>query len=74
MSEDTEVSVRLADLEARFVHAERTLQDLSEVTNQQWKQIDRLENQVKQLKERTAELERYKNDGGALSEERPPHY
>ena len=60
MSEDTEVSVRLADLEARFVHAERTLQDLSEVTNQQWKQIDRLENQVKQLKELSIVVEEVK--------------
>ena len=74
MSKGPEVTIRLADLEARFTHTERILQDLSDVTNQQWTQIDRLENKLKQLKERTAELEQKQNDVGKLSEERPPHY
>ena len=52
MSKGPEVTIRLADLEARFTHTERILQDLSDVTNQQWAQIDRLENKLKQLKER----------------------
>ena len=74
MSKGPEVTIRLADLEARFTHTERILQDLSDVTNQQWAQIDRLENKLKQLKERTAELEQQQSDFGKLSEERPPHY
>ena len=74
MSKGPEVTIRLADLEARFTHTERILQDLSDVTNQQWAQIDRLENKLKQLKERTAELEQQQRDVGKLSEERPPHY
>ena len=74
MSKGPEVTIRLADLEARFTHTERILQDLSDVTNQQWAQIDRLENKLKQLKERTAELEQQQSDVGKFSEERPPHY
>ena len=74
MSKGPEVTIRLADLEARFTHTERILQDLSDVTNQQWTQIDRLENKLKQLKERTAELEQQQSDVGKLSKERPPHY
>ena len=74
MSKGPEVTIRLADLEARFTHTERILQDLSDVTNQQWAQIDRLENKLKQLKERTAELEQQQSDVGKLSKERPPHY
>ena len=74
MSKGPEVTIRLADLEARFTHTERILQDLSDVTNQQWTQIDRLENKLKQLKERTAELEQQQSDVGKFSEERPPHY
>ena len=35
MSKGPEVTIRLADLEARFTHTERILQDLSDVTNQQ---------------------------------------
>ena len=74
MSKGPEVTIRLADLEARFTHTEGILQDLSDVTNQQWTQIDRLENKLKQLKERTAELEQQQSDVGKFSEERPPHY
>ena len=74
MSKGSEVILRLADLESRFAHTEKILQDLSDVTHQQWTQIDRLENKIKQLKERTAELEEKHSDTGKLSEERPPHY
>ena len=74
MSKGPEVTLRLADLESRFTHTELILQELSDVTHQQWTQIDRLENKIKQLKERTAELEQQQSDTGKLSEERPPHY
>ena len=74
MSKGPEFMLRLADLESRFAHTEKILQDLSDVTHQQWTQIDRLENKIKQLKERTAELEEKQSDAGELSEERPPHY
>lgn len=74
MSKGPEVTLRLADLESRFTHTELILQELSDVTHQQWTQIDRLENKIKQLKERTAELEEKQSDNGKLSEERPPHY
>ena len=74
MSKSPEVTLRLANLESRFSHTEKILQDLSDVTHQQWTQIDRLENKIKQLKERTAELEEKQSDTGKLIDERPPHY
>ena len=74
MSKSPEVTLRLANLESRFSHTEKILQDLSDVTHQQWTQIERLENKIKQLKERTAELEQQQSDAGKLIDERPPHY
>ena len=65
---------RLADLESRLAHTERAFQDLSDVTREQWDEIDRLKRQVELLKDRIAELERV--DGGTpqLEDQKPPHY
>ena len=64
----------LADLESRFAHTELVFQELSDVTREQWEEIDHLKRQVERLKDRIAELER--GDGGTpqLENEKPPHY
>ena len=73
MSAPDDLDVRLADLEARFVHAEQTLQDLSDMTRQQWDLIDALKREIERLKDRAAALE----DRAQLpntEDEKPPHY
>ena len=74
MVEVYEAGDRLADLESRFAHTELVLQELSDVTREQWEEIDRLKRQVEHLKDRIAELERV--DGGTpqLEDQKPPHY
>ena len=74
MIEVYEVGDRLADLESRFAHTELVLQELSDVTREQWEEIDHLKRQVEHLKDRIAELER--RDGGTpqLDNQKPPHY
>ena len=74
MTEVYDVDDRLADLESRFAHTELVLQELSDVTREQWEEIDHLKRQVEHLKDRIAELER--GDGGTsqLENEKTPHY
>ena len=74
MTNGKDVDDRLADLESRFAHTELAFQDLSDVTREQWDEIDRLKRQVELLKDRIAELERV--DGGTpqLEDQKPPHY
>ena len=74
MTEVYDVDNRLADLESRFAHTELMLQELRDVTREQWEEIDHLKRQVEHLKDRIAELER--GDGGTpqLDNQKPPHY
>ena len=74
MSDGEDAEYRLADLESRFVHTERALQDLSDVTRQQWAEIDGLKLQVERLKDRITELDQGGSGAGRLEDERPPHY
>ena len=74
MTEVYEVGDRLADLESRFAHTELVLQELSDVTREQWEEIDHLKRQVEHLKDRIAELERGGGGTPQLENEKPPHY
>ena len=74
MAEVYEVGDRLADLESRYAHTELVLQELSDVTREQWEEIDRLKRQVEHLKDRIAELERGNGGMPQLEDQKPPHY
>lgn len=74
MSDGSDADDRLAELESRFAHTERALQDLSDVTRQQWDETDRLKRQVERLKDRIAELEQGPGDAAPATDEKPPHY
>ncbi|WP_298437370.1 SlyX family protein [Geobacter sp.] len=64
---------RLTDLEIHIAHLERTVQELNEVVFRQQRAIDRLEGELKGLREQVLA-------GGASllkkpeEEEPPPHY
>lgn len=61
---------RLSDLEIRFAHQESTIAELNEIVMQQWRKIDLLERQLKQLRDEM------QNVGGQREGEEPPppHY
>ena len=74
MTNGKDADDRLADLERRFVHTELVFQDLSDVTREQWVEIDHLKRQVEHLKDRIAGLERGGGGTRQLEIEKPPHY
>ncbi|AJE01996.1 SlyX family protein [Geobacter pickeringii] len=64
---------RLTDLEIHIAHLERTVQELNEVVFRQQRSIDRLEGELKGLREQV------RAGGDSLlkkpeEEEPPPHY
>jgi SlyX protein len=61
------VEPRIVDLEVRYMHLEKLLQELSDVLAQQEKTIARLVAEVTELRERLP-------DDGARPNEPPPHY
>ena len=74
MTNGKDAEHRLADLESRFAHTELAFQDLSDVTREQWGEIDRLKRQVERLKDRIAELEQDVGGTPRLEDQKPPHY
>ncbi|MDD9878732.1 MAG: SlyX family protein [Magnetovibrio sp.] len=71
-ADDTDAD-RLAELETRFVHTEQALQDLSDMTTEQWAAIDALKREVRRLKDQIATLED-RPGAAAPEDEKPPHY
>jgi SlyX protein len=59
---------RLVDLEVRYTHLERLLDELNLVLFAQQRQIDGLEKQVQALRARLADA------GDQVANEPPPHY
>jgi SlyX protein len=59
---------RLVDLEIRYAHLERQLQELSEVVFAQQRQLDALTKQLKQFQSQLLE------PNEAVPNEKPPHY
>ena len=74
MTNGKDADDRLADLESRFAHTELALQDLSDVTREQWDEIGRLKRQVERLKDRITELEQGVGGTPRLEDQKPPHY
>lgn len=66
-----ETDQRLTDLEIQTVHQGEVIDSLNEAVIGQWKEIDRLKNQVKQLNELVLSLE---DDAEPHKVTKPPHY
>ncbi len=60
---------RVVDLEIRYTHQERLLEELSDVVAQQGRAIERLTKEVTELRARVAEL-----GDDRPGNEPPPHY
>ena len=50
------------------------IRDRSDVTREQWDEIDRLKRQVERLKDRITELEQGVGGTPRLEDQKPPHY
>ncbi|MEP1169914.1 MAG: SlyX family protein [Hyphomonas sp.] len=73
MSDTSNTSTRLDELEMRVVHQDQTIEDLNAAITAQWKLIERLEARVARLAERVADSEQ--STGQAAPVDRPPpHY
>ena len=65
--QDHGMEARLVDLETRYTHLERQVEDLGQVVFQQQKTIDRLTKELALLCSRASGVD-------ATPGERPPHY
>jgi SlyX protein len=63
-----ETEQRIVDLELRFMRAEKMIEELNDVLVEQSREIDRLNLEVKSLREHAAANEE------SVKNERPPHY
>ena len=62
-------SDRIEALETRLAHQEKMISELSDVVTSQWRKIEMLERQLRQLNEEMQSL-----DSGAVPVDKPPHY
>lgn len=64
---------KLMEIETTLAHQEKTIADLSDVMNDQWKEIEKLKRQLKMANNKIEELE--SNVGGDdQSNVKPPHW
>lgn len=68
---ETIMDKRLTTLEERYIAAEKSLHELSDVVWEQARTIQRLEARLVQLEDRLRGVE---DGGGPVPVERPPHY
>lgn len=66
-------SERLLEIEQTITYQEQQIQDLSDMVNQQWTEIDRLKKHLSQTAARLESLENPSEDDGIVHEI-PPHY
>lgn len=64
---------KLMEIETTLAHQEKTISDISDVMNDQWKEIEALKRQLKMANNKIEELE--SNVGGDdQSNVKPPHW
>jgi SlyX protein len=63
---------RLNDIELKLMEQEHALNDLSDVVNKQWQEIEKLKRQLSRAGDRIDTLEEALPDGAPV--EKPPHY
>ncbi len=72
MNEISDFADRLVVLESRMVHQDATIDDLNNMVNKQWAEIEILQ---RELSEQRARLVRIESDlNPSQFDEKPPHY
>ncbi len=64
---------RLSHIEQTIAYQDQQIQDLSDMVNQQWTEIDRLKKHLSRATERLENLEN-PSDDSSIPHEIPPHY
>lgn len=68
----TDIEDRLQRLEETVADQGRLIDDLNEVITDQWKQIEKLQRDLKRIDEELAEIESGDPEHGRIT--KPPHY
>ena len=65
---------RIVELELRYSHLQKAVDDLSDVVMRQDKQLDQLNQLLAQISGRTESLEHLLDEPRDPQDEKPPHY
>lgn len=65
---------RLNEIEIMLVHQERKVDELSEVVERQWKEIDFLKAKLSIAENKIEELETDSDGSAPAANQKPPHY
>lgn len=65
----SDLNDRIETLETRMAHQEKIIADLSDMVTAQWRKIETLERQIRQLNEEMQTM-----DGAGVPVDKPPHY
>ena len=65
----TDVPERIAELELRLAHQDKTISDLNEMVLAQWRKIEALERQLNRMGEEMEDL-----GSASVPVDKPPHY
>ena len=65
----SDISDRIETLERRAAHQDKTIADLSDMVTSQWRKIEMLERQLRQLNEEMQSM-----DSIGIPVDKPPHY
>lgn len=65
---------RFVDLESRYTHLQRVVDDLNQVTIEQARRIEMVERRIQSLLGQLAAFTDRSAERGNIEEEKPPHY
>lgn len=68
------LAARLSELETRYTHLQRTLEELDEVVVGQARQIELLERKIGLLTSQVGALAARETEERTLEDDKPPHY
>lgn len=71
---DSDLTRRLAELEERTAHQDKTIDELNEMVAEQWRAIEGLEERLRRLQDRLKSLETEGPAAKPEDEPPPPHY
>ena len=68
------LEARFSDLESRYTHVQRTVEEMNAVVIEQEKRIDTLERKVALLAGQLGSLAERETEPRTLEDDKPPHY
>ena len=74
MTQPSDLSGRVTELEIQLAHVQRLYEQLNEVVTEQAMQADRRQRELAQLREQIKQLKQKPTEAVDLQDEKPPHY